>query len=183
MSSHQSQDSITDISPVRAGVFENANQANLAIQALMNDGFEREQITVVCTEESRRKHFADIQPEPHATDATAGNEITSGVVGGLAGALVSLAAVATIGGLGIVAVGPILAGGITGTLLGALVGRGVEDEKARFYDQEVDKGNILVCVEDESEGRLVDAEKLLADSGALPLALDDATSMTSDRES
>ncbi len=92
------------------------------------------------------------------------------MIGGVLGALVSLAGVATTGGMGIVAIGPIFAGGVWGTLVGIFVGSGVENELARFYDQSVTKGNILVAVDIHDEdnrkaGRLTQAAHILEESG------------------
>ena len=52
--------------------------------------------------------------------------------------------------------------------------RGVEHELADYYDQAVAEGKILVAVDEhgpKAEGHLSQAEQILAESGALPLAL------------
>jgi len=52
--------------------------------------------------------------------------------------------------------------------------RGVERELADYYDQAVSQGKILVAVDEHgltAQGHLSRAEQILADAGALPLAL------------
>lgn len=165
-----------DSTNIRAGIFNNAANADRAVANLMSNGFTEEQLTVVCSEESKGRHFGNVDQRTDGSEESMGSEAKYGIAGGIAGGLASLATVATLGGfagLGIVAVGPIVAGGITGTLLGTLVGRGIDDEKARFYEQEVTRGNILICVESDDAHQLAKAEKIIAESGALPVALDE----------
>jgi hypothetical protein len=80
------------------------------------------------------------------------------------------------GSLALWAAGPISAwaGGVAGGLVGAMMTRGVEKELANFYQQAVMKGQILVAAEDHSpnnERALQKAASILADAGAMPLAL------------
>jgi hypothetical protein len=160
--------------PIRAGVFTTVANADRAVTNLLNAGFQIDEITVVCSDKGNEQHFGSLRQEGIVETDHQG-VIVSGVIGGVLGGLVSLAGVATTGGLGILAVGPILAGGVTGTLVGIFVGSGVENELARFYDQAVEKGNILVAVDihDEENGkaRLALAARVLEQSGAEPLAL------------
>lgn len=164
-----------ELKPIRAGVFTNVETADKAVAALLDAGFKKEQITVICSDKAKQEHFASFEQEGVAEkdeDVT----LKSGALGGLVGGLVSLAGVATTGGLGIIAVGPILGGSVMGTLVGMFVGRGVENEMARFYDQAVTKGNLLIAVEIEApdnQDRLATAAKVLRESGAEPFSLDE----------
>ena len=81
-----------------------------------------------------------------------------------------------IGGLPLIVVGGIglMAGGVWGSFVGAMMTRGIEKEAANFYDQEVARGNLLVTVEVQvahAHPSLADAERILAASGAEPLPL------------
>jgi hypothetical protein len=169
----------TDRKPIRAGIFPTVDEADTAVRNLVHAGIPKEYISVVCSDESRERHFGTLA---HSREGVSNTDksilLESGLIGGMLGGLVSLVGIATTGGLGILAVGPIVAGGVAGTLYGLFVGRGVEDELARFYDQAVTKGNILVAVEDEGEGeesaqRLAEAARILRESGAEPFALDE----------
>lgn len=167
----------TDRRPIRAGIFPNVEQADKAVRNLVHAGVPKEHISVVCSDSSRERHFGTLaHSRENFTETSRPVVLESGILGGLVGGMISLVGVATIAGLGIVAVGPIVAGGVAGTLFGLFVGRGVEDELARFYDQAVSKGNILVAVEDESEEQsqhLAEAARILKESGAEPFALNE----------
>ncbi|TWU14340.1 hypothetical protein CA54_31850 [Symmachiella macrocystis] len=162
--------------PIRAGIFITVENADRAVANLLDAGFQKEEITVICSDESKEQHFGALRQSEGITKTDQEGVGKSGVIGGVLGALVSLAGVATTGGMGIVAIGPIFAGGLTGTLLGIFVGSGVENELARFYDQAVAQGNILVAVDLSDEdaqkaGHLTQAGQILEESGASPLPL------------
>lgn len=163
--------------PIRAGVFTNVERAETAVRALLDAGFEKDQITVLCSDESRERHFGSMGQHDDIAESDQPATVKSGIAGGLLGGLISLAGVAATGGLGIVAVGPVLGGGIAGSLIGYFIGHGVEDELARFYDQAVAKGNLLVAVHvddpDAQAGELQKAAQVLKQSGCEPFALDE----------
>jgi len=170
--------STTQEEPIRAGVYSEITQADRAIQKLMDADFTKEQISVICSDESSQQHFGEFAEKAGIANTQQGGVVGSGLIGGALGVLVSAAGVATTGGLGIMALGPILAGGVTGTLVELFIGRGVESEVARFYDQAVSSGNVLVAVavnkdEDDQAERLLIAEQILSESGAEPLPLTD----------
>jgi hypothetical protein len=75
-----------------------------------------------------------------------------GVLGAVAAGLVAVGTLA-IPGLNLVAAGPVVAalaglgaGAATGGLAGALVGLGIPEHEAKFYDKELQDGGILLGV-------------------------------------
>jgi hypothetical protein len=135
-----------------------------------------EQITVVCSDETKERHFRQYerqQPAGHNAPAAAAAGSTLGAtIGGAATAALGLAvggpAFAVLGGAGLIT------GGLVGGFLGAMLTRGIEKEAANYYDQAVQSGKLLVVVDDREENapeRLARAEQVLSDSGAEPLAL------------
>ena len=73
------------------------------------------------------------------------------MVGGLLGGLAAVVGIAVTGGMGLFAVGPLLGatatGGVAGAFVGAMLTRGFEPEIANFYDQALQKGQILVAAD------------------------------------
>jgi hypothetical protein len=72
--------------------------------------------------------------------------------------------------------GPLLAsaaavGGVTGAFLGAMATRGFESEITNFYDQALEKGQILVAVDTEAGPGRARAIQALHEAGAQPIAL------------
>jgi hypothetical protein len=86
------------------------------------------------------------------------------------------------GGAALLIAGPLVAGlgagaatgAATGGFVGAMMSRGFEQETARFYDQAVKPGKILVGVDyegPEQHARLQVAERVLNEAGAEAMAL------------
>ena len=160
--------------PIRVGIFAHVDGAENAVRELVHAGFPKEHITVICSDATHEKHFGALRHSAHGIGKTDRSIIVeSSLLGGLLGGVAALVGVALTGGLGIVAVGPIVAGGIAGTLFGVFLGRGVEDEVARLYEQEVARGSILVAIEHEDPERLAVASRLFEECGSRAIPLDE----------
>jgi hypothetical protein len=162
--------------PVRAGVYADVVAARRAVSLLQAAGFGSDQITVVCSDESKERHFESFRhQEPAGKNSpavAAAGGATGATVGGIATGALGLA----VGGPALVVLGGagLITGAVVGTFLGAMLSRGTEKEAADFYDQAVERGKLLVVVEIHQPGadeRLAVAERLLADAGAEPLPL------------
>lgn len=164
----------TETTIIRVGIFAGVARAEAAIENLIAAGFKRDDISVICSDKWKADQIEQgTDQEVNALDQD-DTTMTSGVAGGVIGGLAALAGVALTGGFGILAVGPIVAGGVTGTLLGILVGKGVEEDVARFYEQAVTDGNVLVAVHltDESFANATRADEVLRKSGSAPVSLE-----------
>jgi hypothetical protein len=162
--------------PFRAGVFNSVEQAQAAVNALQANGFTSDQITVVCSDELKERHFREFEHwEPAGTNTPAAAAIGSalgatvlGLSTAAVGSAFSLDAAAAMGGAGL------WTGTIFGGFVGAMMSRGTENELADFYNQAVQDGKILVAAEahgDDAVARLAMASAILADKGAEPLPL------------
>src|SRR6185437_2587089 len=101
---------------------------------------------------------------------------TGGAIGATLGSIATGAVGLAIGGVPLLVAGGIgvMAGAVWGGFIGAMMTRGIEKEAANFYDQSVAEGKLLVTIEHHtpsSKPTLADAEKILAEAGALPLQL------------
>jgi hypothetical protein len=148
------------------GVFDTAEQAQKAVNELRRAGYSDDQIGVV-------SHNQDGSPKV-ATGSKAGEGAVAGLATG--------AGVGALWGLGILSgvlpgIGPAIAGGTLGILLssaaagaaaagvaGALVGLGIPDEDAAFYEGEFKTGRTLVTV--QGGPRADQARTLLTAHGA-----------------
>jgi len=158
------------VSKLVTGIFNSRPSAELASQELVKAGFPPEDISLLLTETTRGREFAlrksTKAPEGAATGATIG-----GVLGALAGGLAAVASI-TVPGLAIVAAGPVVAaltglgaGAATGGLTGALLGLGIPEHEARFYNGEIERGGILVGVYVHADRAKV-AREILDSAGA-----------------
>jgi hypothetical protein len=144
------------------GMFSDRESAEKAYKSLHHKGYTKDDVNLVMSDETRKKHFSD---PAHTTDL--GNKVaddagTGSLIGGTLGAIVGvLAAIGTnvlIPGLGLVIAGPIAAGlagagagGITGGIIGALVGVGIPEERAKMYESGIKNGNIVIGVHPRNE--------------------------------
>ena len=162
--------------PLEVGIFDSVDDARRAVQGLLNAGFSREQITVVCSDETKERYFSEFEHQHPAGTFAPAATITGGTIGALVGGLTVVASALATGSLALWAAGPISAwaGGVAGGLVGAMMTRGVEKELANYYQQAVVQGQILVAAEDHTPNRparLARAAEVLAESGAKPLQL------------
>jgi hypothetical protein len=139
------------MSQLVTGIFPNRAVAERATQNLIDAGFAPEDTSILMSEGTRGREFqmkeSTKAPEGAVTGATVG-----GILGAVAAGLVALGTLA-VPGVGLVAAGPIVAalsglgaGAAAGGVVGGLVGLGVPEHEAKFYDEEIRKGGILVGV-------------------------------------
>jgi hypothetical protein len=161
---------------IEAGVFSTIDDARRAVHDLLAAGFTRDQITVLCSDQTKEKYFSEFEHQEPAGTYTTTAAVVGGTIGAVVGGLTVLAAAAVTGSVALWAAGPITAwfGGVGGGLVGAMMTRGVEKELANYYQQAVVQGQILVAAEDHGPNhveRLAEAARILAGDGAKPLPL------------
>jgi len=146
------------------GLFDTSNEAQNAIQELVNSGVPREQISLVSSHASGSNANADVRESNISTatredngtvDGTSvGENVAAGTLfGGLGGLLIGLGALA-IPGIGpVVAAGPIAAalagagfGALGGGVIGGLKQAGVPEHEADVYAEAVRRGGTIVTV-------------------------------------
>src|SRR6476620_2067112 len=91
--------------PLRVGVFDNVSEADRAVDDLLATGFTTAQITVVCSEESIKRHFARYEHQDPAGTETPAAAIAGGVCGAALGGLAAVAGAFTLGGGALLAAG------------------------------------------------------------------------------
>lgn len=141
------------------GLFRDRDSAERAYGSLQSRGYDKDDVNVMMSDETRKKHFADDTTAKHTElgDKAMEGAGVGSAIGGTVGAV--LAAIAAIGtsvalpGLGLIVAGPIAAalagagaGGLTGGLVGALVGSGIPEERAVEYEKGVKEGGIVMGV-------------------------------------
>lgn len=137
-------------------LYDNLDTAQTAVRELLDNGFSRDDISVVRTNQQGGYTSGNVNdPNAMASDASgaAAGAGIGAVLGGLAGLLVGLGALA-IPGIGpIVAAGPIATtlagaglGAATGGLVGALADAGIPETDAGAFAEGVRRGGTLVTV-------------------------------------
>lgn len=149
--------------PLVTGLFRDRESAERAYQSVSDRGYTRDDVNLVMSDDTRKRHFAN----DSGVETELGNKAAEGAgigaaIGGSVGAIV--AAVAAVGtsialpGLGLVIAGPLAAaiagagaGGATGTIVGALIGWGIPEERVKDYDEGIKNGGILMGVRPRNE--------------------------------
>ena len=132
------------------GVFDDVHQAERAADELHKRGFDKKEISIVARESAGGGRGRGGGREGVSiTDVTPG-----GAIGGAAGLLAGVGALA-IPGIGpIVAAGPIaaaLSGVVTGGIAGGLVDWGIPEESGRKYEEHVRSGKIVALVKADDD--------------------------------
>jgi hypothetical protein len=161
--------------PIRAGVFGDPDHVENALSRLKENGFSIEEVSVVTTVPEHQERFSSFLEQSHAgTDVENKSLARAGAAGlGLGGAA-ALTTLVTTSGATVLVLGAFSGVALLGTFVALMMTRGVERETADFFDQELDKGNILVAVEihgDDVEQRLQLAEDILQQAGSKPIEL------------
>ena len=133
-------------------VYDELNDAYQAIEELRDAGIDRSNVSLV-TGDPGREYAPYFQEAGSERDEPIEGALAGGAIGGIAGFLLGLGALA-IPGIGpVVAAGPLVSGLIGvgigaagGGLLGALVKAGIPEEEAGYYLEGVRQGGTLVAV-------------------------------------
>lgn len=152
------------------GSFRDRGAADAAVDQLQKAGYGVNDISVMMTEDTRMRQFGTEKGNKSAEGLA-----TGGVVGGALGAVVagltatgSIAAIAATGGAAAPLVaGPLAAaiaglgvGAVGGGIIGALVGLGIPEVRAKEYEKKLRDGEILVAVRADG-GDAVAAQNIL----------------------
>lgn len=156
----------TGSSPARSrmvtGLFRDRESAENAYGSVTGRGYTQDDVNLVMSDETRKKHFTDDGRETEMGSKALEGAGTGAAIGGAIGA--TLAALAAIGttlalpGLGLLIAGPIAAalagagaGGATGGLVGALIGAGIPEERVKDYEEGIKNGGIMMGVNPKSD--------------------------------
>lgn len=162
-------------------IFDDRTQAQRAIEQLKRAGFSEKEIGVTARDGG---HPAGREADAPIPDADGGKQ-THAKEGAITGVTAG-AGVGALWGLGILAgvlpaIGPAIAGGTlaailssaaagaaTAGLAGTLIGLGIPEEEARYYDREFQAGRVIVTV--DARGRVRDAQAILAQNGGYDMS-------------
>jgi hypothetical protein len=146
---------------VAVGVFTDAAQARAAISDLRSAGFNDDEIgflTRARTLETDNVIGAD------TTNGLVGGGVLGGVLGAFASLLIPGFGPAIAGGILAATLGGAVLGAAAGGIIATLVGLGVSEQDAYFYQRELEAGRTIVTV--KSDTAYTDALAILRKHGA-----------------
>ena len=150
----------TDRVDMITGLFNDRDSAERAYNSVTERGYDKGDVNLVMSDATRKKHFSSGEETELGNKATEGAGIGSAIGGTLGAVAAAIAAVGTtlaIPGLGLIIAGPAAAalaglgaGGLTGGVVGALIGLGIPEERVKHYQEGIDQGGILMGVKARS---------------------------------
>lgn len=153
-----------------AGLFREGAAADRAYRVLLNLDYDRDDISVVMTDEARSRYFPADTPLDASSETTGKTKAAEGAaIMGSAGAVLGAAAAIGVSivapGAGFIVLGPLAAAGAglgatAGGLFGALLGASVPQDDIHHYEKRVREGEVLIRVNPRSEN---EAERILAE--------------------
>lgn len=161
------------------GLVETHEAAERLLDDLQQNGFRREDISVVARDEQ------GLNPADHeAVGSVEKGAKTGAAVGGIGGFLAGIAGVAGFAATGfgtVLVAGPIImalaglgVGAFAGGLIGVLTHAGVTEEEARHFTEGVREGGILITVDTDAAG-VKKATQLMTRQGAITEWHEDGT--------
>lgn len=145
-------------------VFRDPRSAEVVYHSLIKDGYNKEDINLIMSNETRDKYFSDIK---NISQENLGNKSLEGLgigaatgvtIGAIAAAIAAVGSSIVFPGLGLVVSGPLAAslagagaGATAGGLIGGLIGLGIPDEKAKILEDEITNGAVVIGVETKDE--------------------------------
>ena len=141
-------------------IFHDQVNAEQAYQCVSERGYDERDIDLIMSDETHKRYFSNPETTRFEPLSTAQGTGAGGTHGGNSGAI--SAAVTAIGtslvipGVGLIVAGPtaaVLSGAVAGGggLMGALVDRGIPEERVEHYEQEIKDGGILIGVRTQSD--------------------------------
>ncbi len=139
------------------GTFANRRDAEYALSELRDAGFNMDKVSVVAQNAGDR--VAGVDVNDRKSEQITGGAAAGATAGAATGGIVGL--VGSLGILAIPGVGPALEAGVLlanaliggaigaagGGLVGALIGWGVPEDQAKYYDRRVSQGDYLLIME------------------------------------
>lgn len=153
-------------------IFDDRTKAIDAVNSLETLGCKKDDISFLVSSNSWNGKDIKIEENSKAPEGATFGAGLGGLTGAVLGGMTAVGTVALTGGAGLLAAGPIVgslagaaAGGATGGIIGGLIGSGIPETEAKFVDERLGKGHVMVAVETpDDKAQLI--EKLLKDKHA-----------------
>jgi len=149
------------------GLFPDRDSAERAYQGVVDRGYKSDDINLVMSDETRKRHFSGDSSTVGARETELGNKAAEGAgigagiggaIGAIAAAVVAVGTSVALPGLGLVIAGPIAAallgagaGGMAGGLVGALVGMNMPEERVKEYEEGIKNGGIMMGIRTKND--------------------------------
>lgn len=140
-------------------IFENRQKAMNALRTLETMGYGDGELDLLVSENAwKGEENMTIEENTKAAEGTAVGAGAGAAIGAIAAGLTTVGGIAATGGVGLLAAGPLVAaltgagaGGTVGGVVGGLVGLGFPEIEAKYVDQELGQGAVMINVNTDSD--------------------------------
>ena len=138
-------------------LFKDQESAASAYNEALTEGYTAKDINVIMSEDSKKKYYDSvlIKEGSKATEGMSIGSATGAALGGIVAAIAAIGTNLVIPGLGLIIAGPLAAGlagaglgTLTGGIMGALIGWGIPEDKAKLYETGIKSGGIVLGVDE-----------------------------------
>ncbi|MDP9282209.1 MAG: hypothetical protein M3P38_08950 [Chloroflexota bacterium] len=145
------------------GVFDDRNDAELAARDLREKGFKDDQIGYAWRDDAGKTQTEGNKAGEMAASGAGTGVVLGGIIGAGAALLIPGIGPVVSGGLLASALAGaatgVVAGGVAGGVSGALMGLGIPDHEAKYYDEQFKRGGTLMTV--RADDRFNDASDIV----------------------
>ena len=156
-------DQRTDKRKHYVGVFDERNDAELAARDLREKGFKDDEIGYAWRDDEGKTHHEGNKSGEMAASGAGTGVVLGGIIGAGAALLIPGIGPVVSGGLLASALAGAatgaVAGGVAGGVSGALVGLGIPEDEAKYYDEQFREGRTLMTV--RADERYNDASDII----------------------
>lgn len=133
------------------GLFDTENAAENAVSQLKSFGYGQNEISIIMKDRTAAREFAE-ETGSKTVNAAGSGALIGGTLGAILAGILGVGSV-VIPGVGLVAAGSVAAllagagaGGIAGGVIGWLVGLGIPEDVAPYYERGLAEGGVVVAV-------------------------------------
>ena len=153
------------------GTFATRQDAEIALIELRDSGFNMDRVSAIAQNPTDEQKLADVEVKSssqRAKDAAETGAVMGATTGGVLGIIGSLSILA-IPGVGLATEAAVLLGNALlgsglgaagGSIVGALIGWGIPEEQAKYYEELLSQGEYVILIEG-SEAEINGAEAIL----------------------
>jgi hypothetical protein len=150
------------------GLFDDPRELEIAFNRLLAVDVPVDDISLLMNEDVHERDFKPLH-RTHTREGVAVGSVVGSALGGVLGGLAVLGSAMT--GIGVLVVGPMLALGASGGVLGGLIGHGIPEEEAKRLQDAIHAGKAMIAVHANTARSADIATAILKNSHGEPVEL------------
>lgn len=141
------------MSKTLSAIYKDHRAAQNVVSKLESAGYRRSDISLLVSENGVTTDNISLKETTKAPEGAAIGGVTGTAAGAILGGLTAVGTITATGGIGLLAAGPLVGaltgagvGGPIGGLVGSLIGYGMPETEAKYVDEYIGKGNVMLGI-------------------------------------